>query len=669
MIPTLNLDRILVIIPVLNEAATIAGVIHSLQNLGLKQIRVVDNGSTDASAEAAKAAGAEVLFEPIRGYGRACWRGLEQLPAEIDWILFCDGDGSDDFSQLPEFFQLRDEFDLILGNRRDTAAGRAVLTPAQNFGNGLATLLMGLGWGHWYRDLGPLRLIRRSALEQLQMQDRGFGWTVEMQVRAIEARLRIWELPVSYRPRQGGKSKISGTLVGSVRAGTMILQTLGSLYGQRLGRSLARYPWLSGLLLLLGSILIMPYGDFRQLEVMPGFWVGAAVMGLGFALAWNGRSLSPIWFWSITLLSRLLLFPMYPGDDVWRYIWEGLIQPLGFSPYEFPPNAPELIAYRPEWWSQINHPSVTAIYPPVTQLGFRVLAAIAPTVALFKLGFVLADLMVCWLLSRKFGYARTRLYAWNPLVIYSFAGAAHYDSWLILPLVAAWLSFDKLPHPWRWPSAAVLVGLSAAVKWISLPILGFLVWRGFRERGWGLAVVLLLLGLLPLGLSLLPFCDSLVCPLIPTQSVFVAYGRSAEFFPHLLGQVWASTRQVNWIYLPPLLGVVLWLLRSTRSFLGFAEGYLIGVMFLSPIIHAWYFTWLIPFAVASRNLGTLLVSLSAFVYFLLPYRGFALGHWDWLLTPPERIILWLPFLLGCLWVFWQQRRGRLQASCSRRLEV
>lgn len=229
-----SLNSILVIIPVLNEEATITISIQSLQSHGLSRIRVVDNGSTDNSGAIATKAGAEVMYEPIAGYGRACWKGLQQIPSEVEWILFCDGDGSDDLRQLSDFLESRDRFDLILGNRTATSAGRAAMTPVQRFGNGLATTLIWLGWGDRFQDLGPLRLIRRGALEQIQMQDRGFGWTVEMQVRAIECGLRICELPVDYRRRQGGRSKISGTIRGSFRAGTVILTTLGRLYLRRL---------------------------------------------------------------------------------------------------------------------------------------------------------------------------------------------------------------------------------------------------------------------------------------------------------------------------------------------------------------------------------------------------------------------------------------------------
>ncbi|MDX2211763.1 MAG: glycosyltransferase family 2 protein [Oculatellaceae cyanobacterium bins.114] len=234
------LDSILVIIPVLNEEATLEKVIQTLQSYGLMQIWVVDNGSRDRSAEIAVRAGATVLSEPVSGYGRACWCGLQQVPVSTQWILFCDGDGSDDLSVLPQWLTLRDRFDLILGDRTATAAGRSAMTPVQRFGNGLATTLIQWGWGYRYHDLGPLRLIRHAALDRIQMQDRGFGWTVEMQVRAIECGLRICELAVHYRCRQGGRSKISGTLRGSMQAGVIILGTLGRLYSQRLVR------WMKG---------------------------------------------------------------------------------------------------------------------------------------------------------------------------------------------------------------------------------------------------------------------------------------------------------------------------------------------------------------------------------------------------------------------------------------
>jgi glycosyltransferase involved in cell wall biosynthesis len=230
-------DSIQVIIPALNEEATIGAVVAALRAQGLGRIRVVDNGSTDGTAAVAGLAGAAVLHEPVPGYGRACWRGYRELGAEVRWVLFCDADGSDDLKDVARLLAAADGgADLVLGDRRARAEARAVMTPVQNWGNGLATTLIRWGWGHRYGDLGPLRLIRRDLLENIAMQDRGFGWTIEMQVRAVELGASIVELPVGYARRRGGRSKISGTVRGSVQAGTVILATLAKVAWRRLRR-------------------------------------------------------------------------------------------------------------------------------------------------------------------------------------------------------------------------------------------------------------------------------------------------------------------------------------------------------------------------------------------------------------------------------------------------
>ena len=223
-----------VIIPALNEEAALPRVLRDLRDLGLARVLVVDNGSTDRTAEVAREHGAQVFAEPLRGYGAACWRGMASLDPAAAWVLFCDADGSDDLRELPRLFSaVAAGAELVLGDRRATAEGRGAMTPQQNFGNALATTLIALGWRHRYRDLGPLRLISRAALDRIAMRDRGFGWTVEMQVRAIEEGLRIAEIPVGYRRRQGGRSKISGTFRGSLHAGSIILLTLGRLAWRR----------------------------------------------------------------------------------------------------------------------------------------------------------------------------------------------------------------------------------------------------------------------------------------------------------------------------------------------------------------------------------------------------------------------------------------------------
>ncbi|MBL4576634.1 MAG: glycosyltransferase family 2 protein [Opitutaceae bacterium] len=229
-------DSVMVVIPALDEELTIGPVVDSLIEQGFSCIRVVDNGSRDKTGEVARKAGAVVMTETVSGYGRACWRACEKLPETIEWILFCDGDGSDRLDELDSFLDVARRADFVLGNRRHSKEVRTSMTLVQNFGNGLATFLMQVGWSYRYGDLGPLRLIRRHLFEEIQMEDRGFGWTIEMQVRAVELKARIVELPVGYRVRQGGRSKISGTIRGSVQAGSIILSTLAKFWIRKMKR-------------------------------------------------------------------------------------------------------------------------------------------------------------------------------------------------------------------------------------------------------------------------------------------------------------------------------------------------------------------------------------------------------------------------------------------------
>jgi glycosyltransferase involved in cell wall biosynthesis len=224
-------DSCLVVIPALNEEATIATVVQDLRRRGFRRIRVIDNGSSDATALRAGAAGADVLTEARCGYGRACLRGLTKLPRGVAWILFCDADGSDNLDDVDSMIDAAKEgADLVLTNRYATKSGREAMTFIQRLGNRLVSMLVEYGWGFRFADFGPLRLIRRQALEDIDMRERGFGWNVVMQIRALEAGLKIWEVPVRYRPRQGGRSKISGNLFAAVCAAFGILQAVARLY-------------------------------------------------------------------------------------------------------------------------------------------------------------------------------------------------------------------------------------------------------------------------------------------------------------------------------------------------------------------------------------------------------------------------------------------------------
>lgn len=217
--------RIGVIIPALNEERAITRVIADIP-AWVDDIVVVDNGSTDATADVAAQAGARVVSEPQRGYGIACQTGITSL-ADSDIIVFLDGDYSDHPDQMAWLVDpiASGAAALVLGSRVRGLAEAGALTPQQRFGNWLACRLIRLIFGATFSDLGPFRAIDRAELQKLGMNDRAYGWTVEMQIRALRHRLAVLEVPVSYRPRIG-TSKISGTLKGSVMAGYTILRII-----------------------------------------------------------------------------------------------------------------------------------------------------------------------------------------------------------------------------------------------------------------------------------------------------------------------------------------------------------------------------------------------------------------------------------------------------------
>ena len=221
--------KVAVVIPALNEAESLPGVLRDVP-LFVDRVVVCDNGSSDGTFEVAASFAPPhrmvVVRELRRGYGRACLKALSALKDE-ELVVFLDADGSDDAGVMGRLLDpLLDGADLCVSNRFTEQLQPGALSIPQVFGNKLAVFLVRLFWGFRYEDLGPFRAVRRTALERLNMCDTTYGWTIEMQVKAVTFGLRIAQVDVPYRARKGGKSKISGTFSGVVLAGAKIVSVI-----------------------------------------------------------------------------------------------------------------------------------------------------------------------------------------------------------------------------------------------------------------------------------------------------------------------------------------------------------------------------------------------------------------------------------------------------------
>lgn len=233
--------RSALIIPALNEAPVIGRTLDAIPRGLYRMVIVADNGSSDRTAEIARSRGAFVVEERERGYGAACLRAIAALPREIETVVFMQADLSEDPREAAALMApiWEGRADLVIGSRTLGQAAPGSLLAHQRFGNWLAATLIRLLYGFRYTDLGPYRAISTAALRRLKMRDRNYGWTVEMQVRAVECGLRILEVPVSYARRAAGVNKVSGNLKASLRAGAVILSTIWRLRRQARRRASA----------------------------------------------------------------------------------------------------------------------------------------------------------------------------------------------------------------------------------------------------------------------------------------------------------------------------------------------------------------------------------------------------------------------------------------------
>ena len=223
-----RMPKVSVVIPALNEEEVIERTVLAVPRSVASEIVVVDNGSSDRTAEAALKAGARVVKEPVRGYGRACLAGTNAVSEDCEIIVLMDADLSDDPSEMEFLIRpiVEGECDFVLGSRMLGQREKGSMTSAQILGSRLTSLMIKILYGVHYTDMGPFRAIRRKTLTSLNMSQLTYGWSIEMQVKAASRGIRMKEIPVRWRNRVAGQSKVAGTILGSLKAGARILYTI-----------------------------------------------------------------------------------------------------------------------------------------------------------------------------------------------------------------------------------------------------------------------------------------------------------------------------------------------------------------------------------------------------------------------------------------------------------
>lgn len=418
------------------------------------------------------------------------------------------------------------------------------------------------------------------------------------------------------------------------------------------------------------------FDDWKLAEMPVRFVLAGIACGVAFLAAVSAcpQTLSfraqALLFWTAAIVLRLVALPLEPGDDFWRYQWEGRIQLAGFNPYVQAPDDPALEEVRAgfEGWHKINHPQSRAIYPPGAELVFAGLSRFTDHPLFYKLVFVAADLATAGILLLLIGgaarYAGAAWYAWNPLVIYSFAGGAHFDSLMVLPMVTAiWLltrieASEDARKKWRLAlCASALLGIAISIKLIPLLLLPLCVFA-LRRRAVALAVSLAI----PAGLSLLYGYPHV--PIWESLRDFAHVTRVNDLSWWLIEEiVWPNPEQKNYRYNVVIVVVVCVLsLLFWRNWKRGMLWVLGSALVLAPVLHPWYLAWILPLAAWRRAWPWQVLSISLFAYFLFWNKELFLVPWRaelWM-----RAIIILPPLAAAAFLFFARARYSSRASAS-----
>jgi hypothetical protein len=644
--------RIVVVIPALDEEEAIAAVVREVPAT-VAEVIVVDNGSRDRTAAAAREAGATVVSEPRRGYGSACLAGIAAAGG-ADVIVFLDGDRSDYPAQLVAVVRpiLEGRADLVIGSRTLGRSEAGAHPWHAVLGTRACVALMNVLAGSRATDLGPFRAITADALRRLDMRDRNYGWTVEMQVKAARRGLRVVEVPVDYRPRIG-RSKVSGTLRGTVGAGTKIVATI---LKYATPRGFAR-AWLLGAagIVLTGGVAAWTLGPPPPTRIGPhlglfGLAFAAYLVALAASRGLSRRGLLLCLAAALAWRAALVTAPPLLSDDVNRYVWEGRIQLHGGNPYAWGdrPESPRWQGLHDEVWEGVGHKGYTAVYPPLFLLASRGVVALHDSVTAMKAFLVACELatlaaLALLLKRRRRPLERLLVLAWSPLALLEIAGSGHNDAFGMLWMVLALLALEA--------DRPLLSALAAGAGFMSklLPGLVAAAWAR-RYRLWHVVAG----GVLAVALVLVYLDAEAKKTMLLSLSKYARFWRFNEtlFAPlaALLGSHTAAVRA------GALLSLALALALAWRRAepVAAATAVVAAFLLLTPNVLPWYALWLLPLLVLRDEPAALLFTGTVSLAYLV-YPAFQSGEpwkigWGW------RLLEYAPCVLVWVWQTAERRR-------------
>jgi len=628
-----------VIIPCHNEEDNLPTLLKSLQLLDFppQKIIVVDNNSNDNTHLVAERYGAIVLNEPVLGYGSACKRAIQFLRSCThlpEVVVFMDGDNSDHPGDIRLLLDALDSgCTVALGSRTLGKAEPGSLTLIQRFGNALSCRLLRLLYGAHFTDLGPFRAVRTQNLLEIDLKDRNYGWTIELQIKLAEEKIPWKEVPVRYRKRSAGISKISENPVAILKAGLKIFYTIFYWYFYYRMKKISKTSWTHFLFLLTILFLTGTYVSKSSVIYLS--------TGVGFSyfilLAERGGRKKFYIITGILLRSLFLFTEPRLSEDYKRTIWDALLILKGHNPYSKSPE--EIAEFHESLYQDLNSKTYHAFYPiihhtiSILAIGIsRVFfsdvgeetSSIVFTLRLLFLFFEIGNLLLFSKLLKDKQDNDIKLYAWNPLVILEGIGNLHFEIPLLFFLLLGFYFYRK-----NYFFSSIGFSLSTGTKLLPILLYPYLILRNIKKPFCILGLILPLI--LVIGIYLYLLQDPI---LKQWENGFGLYSHSFEFFSFLNYYLRVALSAFGFDF--QSLGIWIWgvtgilyiillavFIRKNKSSESFFFYSLSLILLFSPVVHPWY---LIPWTGMGILLGKKFLipagffAFSSYIYYVkVPY--------------------------------------------------